>query len=87
MGMKWKETGSGSPSADPTLASNRYRYNGKEEQAVAAGMPYTDYGARLFDLDHCTWLSPDPLSSKCPGIYPYAFCGGDPVNTIDVATP
>ena len=75
MGRKWTATGSGSgsPSAGPILATNRYRYNGKEEQALAAGMPYTDYGARLFDPDHCTWLSPDPLSGKYPGIYPYRF--------------
>ncbi len=83
MGMKWKETGSGGPSAGPTLATNRYRYNGKEEQELAAGLPYTDYGARLFDPDHCTWLSPDPLSDKYPGVYPYAFCAGDPVNYVD----
>jgi len=54
-----------------------------EEQALAAGMLYTDYGARLFDPDHCTWLSPDPLSGKYPGVYPYAFCGWDPVNYVD----
>ena len=80
MGRKWTDTGSGTGA---TLATNRYRYNGKEEQTLAAGMPYTDYGARLFDPDHCTWLSPDPLSSKYPGVYPYAFCAGDPVNYVD----
>ena len=80
MGRKWTATGSG-PGA--TLATNRYRYNGKEEQELAAGLPYTDYGARFFDPDHCTWLSPDPLSDKYPGVYPYAFCAGDPVNYLD----
>ena len=65
------------------LGSNRYRYNGKEEQALAAGVPYTDYGARFFDPEHCTWLSPDPLSGKYPCVYPYAFCAGDPVNYVD----
>ena len=83
MGRRWTATGSGSPSAGPTLATNRYRYNGKEEQELAAGLPYTDYGARFFDPDHCTWLSPDPLSGKYPGVYPYAFCAGDPVNYVD----
>ena len=80
MGRRWTATGSG-PGA--TLATNRYRYNWKEEQELAAGLPYTDYGARLFDPDHCTWLSPDPLSGKYPGVYPYAFCAGDPVNYVD----
>ncbi len=75
MGRKWATTSS--------LSTNRYRYNGKEEQALPAGLPYTDYGARFFDSDAYTWLTPDPLSSKYPGINPYAFCGGDPVNTID----
>jgi RHS repeat-associated protein len=80
MGRRWTATGSGT---SPTLATNRYRYNGKEEQALAAGMPYTDYGSRFFDPDHYTWLSPDPLSGKYPGVYPYAFCAGDPVNYVD----
>ncbi len=82
MGRKWTATGSGSgsPSAGPILATNRYRYNGKEEQALPAGLPYTDYGARFFDSDAYIWLTPDPLSSKYPGINPYAFCAGDPVN-------
>ena len=80
MGRRWTATGSGPVS---TLATNRYRYNGKEEQELAAGMPYTDYGSRFFDPDHYTWLSPDPLSGKYPGVYPYAFCAGDPVNYVD----
>ncbi len=72
MGRKWATTSS--------LSTNRYRYNGKEEQALPAGLPYTDYGARFFDSDAYIWLTPDPLSSKYPGINPYAFCAGDPVN-------
>ena len=76
MGRKWNDS-------QVSLATNRYRYNGKEEQTTAAGMPYTDYDARLFDPEHYTWLSPDPLSGKYPGVYPYAFCAGDPVNRID----
>ena len=42
MGWKWTARGSG---AGITLTTNRYRYNGKEEHELAAGMPYTDgYG-------------------------------------------
>ena len=80
MGRKLKATGSG---AESSLATNRYRYNGKEEQALPAGLPYTDYGARFFDPDAYTWLTPDPLSSKYPGINPYNFCAGNPVNMVD----
>ena len=75
MGRRWATTSS--------LSTNRYRYNGKEEQALPAGLPYTDYGARFFDPDAYTWLTPDPLSSKYPSIAPHNFCAGDLVNYVD----
>ena len=64
-------------------ADNRYRYNGKEEQA-GFGLPYLDYGARLYDPAVGRWLTQDPLSEKYYGISPYAFCAGNPMKYVDM---
>ena len=62
--------------------SNRYRYNGKEEQATF-GTPYYDYGARQYSSASGRWLAVDPLAEKYYGISPYAFCNNNPVNFVD----
>ena len=51
--------------------------------AAAAGRPYLDFGARLYDPRTAAWLAPDPLSEKYYQISPYAYCAGNPVNRID----
>ena len=38
----------------PTDTSNRHRFAGKEEQAFA-GLPYIDFGARLYDTVTARW--------------------------------
>ena len=63
-------------------ADNRYRYNGKESQSDF-GLPYLDYGARLYDPAVGRWLTQDPLSEKYYGISPYAFCAGNPMRYVD----
>lgn len=65
----------------PGMSSNRYRYNGKEEQPV--GTDYIDYGARLYSPGLGRWLSPDPLAEKYYNVSPYAFCNNNPVNFVD----
>ena len=62
--------------------SNRYRYNGKEEQATF-GTPYSDYGARQYSSASGRWLAVDPLAEKYYDISPYAFCNNNPVNFVD----
>ena len=62
--------------------SNRYRFNGKEEQ-VTGNIGLTDYGARLYDNILPRWTTPDPLAEKYYGISPYAFCNNNPVNFVD----
>ena len=74
-GLRW--------SVGSDLASNRYRFNGKEEQSVF-GVPYIDYGARQYDPLLARWSAPDPLSEKYYGISPYAYCANDPVNLVDL---
>ena len=74
----------------------RYRFGGKEIAgqkasasalagipAAAAGSPYLDFGARLYDPRTAAWLAPDPLSEKYYPISPYTYCAGNPVNLID----
>ena len=73
----------------------RYRFGGKEiagqkvsvstgAPAAAAGSPYLDFGARVYDPRTAAWLSQDPLAEKYYGISPYAYCAGNPVNRIDI---
>ena len=51
--------------------------------AAAAGRPYLDFGARLYDPRTAAWLSQDPMAEKYYGVSPYAYCAGDPVNLVD----
>ena len=51
--------------------------------AAAAGTPYLDFGARLYDPRSAAWLSQDPMAEKYYYISPYAYCAGDPLNLVD----
>ena len=51
--------------------------------AAAAGRPYLDFGARLYDPRPAAWLSQDPLSEKYYPVSPYAYCAGNLVNLVD----
>ena len=62
--------------------SNRYRFNGKEEQTTG-GIGLTDYGARYYDSQLPRWTTIDPLAEKYYSISPYAFCNNNPVNFVD----
>ena len=74
-GLRWNNAGQ-------QVTDNRYRYNGKEDQAVA-GLPYLDYGARMYDPYLVVWHGVDPLLEKYYPISPYAFCGNNPIKHID----
>ena len=63
--------------------SNRYRFNGKEEQ-VTGNIGLTDYGARFYDSFLPCWTTPDPLAEKYYSTSPYAFCNNNPVNFVDL---
>ena len=81
---------------NPPQSVLRYRFGGKEiagqrvsasalagAPAAAAGSPYLDFGARLYDPRTAAWLSQDPLSEKYYSISPYAYCAGNPISFID----
>ena len=64
-----------------TLSGNRWRFSGKEEQDTAFGIPYSDFGARLYD--RTAWTAIDPLAEKYYNVSPYVYCHNNPVKLID----
>ena len=61
------------------LARNRYRFQCREWSA-ATGI--TNFRARWYDSVTGRWLSKDPIGLS-GGLNLYAFCGDDPVNSLD----
>lgn len=54
--------------------------------AYGTTVPNLDFGARYYAPSPASgsrWTAQDPLASSCPGISPYAYCAGDPVNYVD----
>ena len=66
----------------PQLATNLYKYNGKEVQTIG-NLGFTDYGARMYDDFTGRWFVPDPLAEKYASMSPYMYCGGNPIMYID----
>jgi len=63
---------------------NRYRFGGKEEQRFGSvDIHLSDFGARYYDSFTCRWNAVDPLAGKYPGLSPYNYCAGNPVNLTD----
>ena len=62
------------------VSDNRDHFNGKEDQSFA-GLPFSDYGARMYDRERGRWLSQDPLQQYHS---PYVFCGNNPIRLIDL---
>ena len=75
----------GTRASTPTLnTSNRYRYAGKENQKVGSvDLALLDFGARLYDPNVCSWTSTDSMAEKYPGMSPYNYCMGNPMNIVD----
>lgn len=68
---------------DGLLSNNRYRYNGKEEQSFI-GLPYTDYGARMYEPRfRLGWNGSDLLAENYYPISPYVFCLNNPMKYLD----
>ncbi len=60
----------------------RYKYNGKEFDRTH-GLDWYDYGARHMSPDVGRFTTIDPMAEKYYNISPYAYCGNNPVNSID----
>ena len=65
------------------VTENDYLWIGKELQHQIFDTPAYDSSARLL-FTNGLFASPDPLAEKYPGISPYAYCAGNPVNKIDL---
>lgn len=74
-GLRWNN-------AEQQVTDNRYRYNGKEDQAFV-GIPYSDYGARMYDPCLVVWHGVDPLAANYYSISPYVFCADNPIHYVD----
>ena len=59
------------------------KYTGKRLDRMH-GLDWYDFGARQYDPVYGRFAGIDPLCEKYPHLSPYAYCGNDPVNAIDV---
>lgn len=66
---------------DQDVDFQRYFYNGKELESLQ-GLFLYDYGARFYDGIRFTTM--DPLAEKYYSISPYAYCGNNPINAVDL---
>ena len=67
-----------------TLASNRYRLGGKEEQVFGGlDLGKVDFGTRQYDPFSARWTTHDPMEEKYASLSPYSYCADNSVNYID----
>lgn len=66
----------------PTVATNRWRFSGKEIQTLG-GIGLVDFGARLYDDFSGRWKTQDLFFEVLPSGSPYSFCRCNPINRVD----
>ena len=68
------------PNTSNDSSGNRYKYTGKESGDET---DLYDFSARILHTRFGRFTTIDPLAEKYPGISPYAYCNGNPVNFVD----
>ena len=68
------------PNTSIDSSANRYRYTGKES---GDEIGLYNFSARFLHTRFGRFTTIDPLAEKYPGISPYAYCNGNPVNFVD----
>ena len=67
----------------PAGTTLRHRFTAQEDQWPDFIVPYTDFGARQYNVNLRRWMVPDPMGEAYYDISPYVYCAGDPVNLVD----
>ena len=66
--------------SDTDASGNRFKFTGKE---LGTETGLYDFSARFMQPTFGRFTTIDPLAEKYPGISPYAYCAGNPVNFVD----